>query len=308
MVRAVTEPRLRHVCEGSGAWLMFGLLRLLPLDWASALGGLIARNIGPRLGLSNRARGNLHRAMPELGPVQVETIVRGMWDNLGRVVGEFPRLNQIQVFEPGGRVEVEGLEHILGTRSGERRFIFFSAHYGNWEIASLAASQAGFAVASIYRAANNPIVDRLLKRMRGADAELIPKGAGAARHTIAWLRAGKHLAMLIDQKMNDGVPVPFFGRLAMTAPALARLALRFDAQVVPIRILRLEGARFRLTAEAPLAMPHTGNGPADTLALLTEVNGTVERWVREHPEQWFWVHRRWPKEIGSVLPDVERAH
>jgi KDO2-lipid IV(A) lauroyltransferase len=290
----MTKRQLRHLLEGGGAWLMFGLFRLLPLDWASALGGFIARNIGLKLGVSNRARANLSRALPELSSAQVEDIIRGMWDNLGRVIGEFSRLNQIRVFDPGGRVELEGLDDILSMRSDGKRFIFFSAHYGNWEIASLAASQAGFAVAGVYRTANNPIVDRLLKRMRGADAHLIPKGAGAARHTVAWLQAGKHLSMLIDQKMNDGIPVPFFGRPAMTAPALARLALRFDAKVVPIRILRLGGAHFRLTAEKPLEMPNSGDGPADALALLTKVNETVERWVREHPEQWFWVHRRWP--------------
>jgi Kdo2-lipid IVA lauroyltransferase/acyltransferase len=88
--------------------------------------------------------------------------------------------------------------------------------------------------------------------------------------------------------------VPLFGRDAMTAPALARLALRFDATVVPVRVLRLKGAHFRLMAETPLALPRSGNSAADTLALLTKVNETVERWVREHPEQWLWVHRRWP--------------
>jgi KDO2-lipid IV(A) lauroyltransferase len=290
----MAERRLRHLVEGAGAWLLFGFFRLLPLDWASALGGLLARNIGLHLGISNRARDNLRRAMPELDPAQIERITRGMWDNLGRVVAEYPRLSQIQVFEPGGRVEIEGLDDILSKRSDGKRYIFFSAHYGNWEIASRAASQAGFAIAGVYRAANNPIVDRLLTRMRDGDAELIPKGSIAARHAIAWLQAGKHLSMLIDQKMNDGIPVPFFGRDAMTAPALARLALRFDATVVPVRVLRLKGAHFRLMAETPLALPRSGNSAADTLALLTKVNETVERWVREHPEQWLWVHRRWP--------------
>lgn len=290
----MAERRLRYLFEGGGAWMMFGIFRLLPIDWASALGGFIARAIGSRFGVSRRARTNLRRAMPELSSVQVEHIIRGMWDNFGRVIGEFPRLSQIRVFQPGGRVEIEGLDDILGPHTDEKRYIFFSAHYGNWEIASLAASQAGFAVAGVYRAANNPIVDRLLRRMRGADAELIPKGAGAGRHTIAWMRAGNHLSMLIDQKMNDGIPVPFFGRPAMTAPALARLALRFNAEVVPIRILRLDGAHFRLMAETPLDVPRSGDGPADTLALMTKVNETVERWVREHPEQWLWVHRRWP--------------
>lgn len=134
--------------------------------------------------------------------------------------------------------------------------------------------QAGFAIAGVYRAANNPIIDRLLARMRG-DAELIPKGAIGACRAIAWLKAGNHLSMLIDQKMNDGIPVPFFGRDAMTAPALARLARRFDATVVPVRVLRLQDAHFRLVAETPLALPRSGNSTADTLAPMTAANEIV---------------------------------
>jgi KDO2-lipid IV(A) lauroyltransferase len=116
-----------------------------------------------------------------------------MWDNLGRVVAEYPRLREIRIFEPGRRVEIGGLDDILSEPPGGKAYIFFSAHYGNWEIASLAASQAGFAIANVYRAPNNPIVDRLLTRMRGGDAMLIPKGRVAARRAIESLRIGKHL-------------------------------------------------------------------------------------------------------------------
>jgi KDO2-lipid IV(A) lauroyltransferase len=100
--------------------------------------------------------------------------------------------------------------------------------------------------------------------------------------------------MLIDQKMNDGIAVPFFGRPVMTAPALALLALRFDCMVVPVRIVRLKGARFRMIAEPPLELPKSGNAKADQLALMTKVNEIVEGWIREKPEQWLWLHRRWP--------------
>jgi KDO2-lipid IV(A) lauroyltransferase len=290
----MAKRRLQDLVEGTGAWLLFGLFRTLPLDRASAFGGFLARNIGPHLGISNRARENLRRAMPELEPAQIERITRGMWDNLGRVLAEYPHLSQFQVFDAGGRVEIEGLDDLLGKRSEGKRYIFFSAHYGNWEIAARAASQAGLAIARVYRTANNPMVERLLSRMRGGEAELIPKGSLGARRAIGWLQSGKHLSMLVDQKMNDGIPVPFFGRRAMTAAAVARLALRFDATVVPVRVLRLKGTHFRLTAERPLALTRSGDRTADTLALLTKVNETVERWVREHPEQWLWVHRRWP--------------
>jgi KDO2-lipid IV(A) lauroyltransferase len=94
--------------------------------------------------------------------------------------------------------------------------------------------------------------------------------------------------------MNDGIPVPFFGRPAMTAPALAQLALRFDCAIVPARVERLKGARFRLTVFPPLELPRTGNRHADTLAIMTRVNAILESWIRARPELWFWLHRRWP--------------
>ncbi|HUZ72784.1 MAG TPA: lipid A biosynthesis lauroyl acyltransferase [Stellaceae bacterium] len=287
--------RLADALEALGARLLFGLFALLPLDRASAVGGALGRWVGPHLGASKRAVVNLRRAMPELDEDAIARIIAGMWDNLGRVVAEYPHLREIDVFAPGGRVEVCGADIAFAQREAGRRTIFFSAHCGNWEIGALAATQAGFAVAQIYRAPNNPLIDNLIRAARGPDAgELIPKGRAAARRAIAALEEGRILAMLVDQKMNDGIAVPFFGRDAMTAPALARLARRYGCTVVPVRIERLEGARFRLVCEPPLPVPRTADAHADVLALMTAVNATIERWIRARPEQWLWVHRRWP--------------
>lgn len=286
--------RWNHRLEAAIAAFAGGVLGLLPLDWASALGGAMGRWIGPRLGITKRARANLHDTMPELSRADTDAIVRGMWDNLGRVVFEYPHLRKIKVFAPDGRVETHGLEHLDRALAAQRKVIMFSGHIGNWEIAALAGGQYGIDVAQIYRAANNPIVDRMVARLRGDQGELIPKGAVASRRAVAALRRGGHLSLLADQKLNDGIPVPFFGRDAMTAPALALLALRFDCDVLPVRVERLHGARFRLTVYPPLPKPQTGDNGADVAALMLEVNRTLEAWIRERPEQWFWLHRRWP--------------
>jgi lauroyl/myristoyl acyltransferase len=139
----------------------------------------------------------------------------------------------------------------------------------------------------------NPLMDRIVARFRGEDGEFIPKGAIAARCAIEALRRG-NLGLLADQKMNDGIPVPFFARLAMTAPALAVLALRFDRDVLPLRIERLDGAHFRVTVFPPLPVPRSGEPHADTAVLMGQVNATLEAWIRDRPEQWLWVHHRWP--------------
>lgn len=287
--------RVQDWTEGVFARLVFVFFRRLPLDAASALGGAVARTIGPRLGISKRARINLRNAMPDLSEPEIARIVRGMWDNLGRVVAEYPHLGAFKIYEPGGRVTVEGLREIIDARRADTRFIFFSAHFGNWEIATLGATQAGLDVLAIYRTPNNPFVDELINEARSVvGGELVPKGNVAGRRAIGALAEGKHICMLVDQKMNDGIPVPFFGRDAMTAPALARLALRYDCVVLPCRVERVRGAAFRLVADPPIPLPRTGNPQADITTLMTAVNAAVEGWVRRRPEQWFWLHRRWP--------------
>jgi len=229
-------PRFVHRLEAWGAALLFGVFGPLPIDYACAIGGAIGRLVGPFLGISRRARRNIERALPELSERQITDVVRGMWDNLGRVAAEYPHLREIRVFEPSGRVETHGFEHVDRAVAAGRRMIIFSSHIANWEIGMLAAVQYGISVAQIYRAANNPLVDRMITRFRSDAGELIPKGAVAARRAIATLQRGAHLTMLADQKMNDGIPVPFFGRPAVTAPALAALALRFDCDVLPAHV------------------------------------------------------------------------
>jgi len=286
---------LAHRLEALGAALLFGLFRLLPLDAASALGGWLGRSIGPRLGVTKRAAINLRRALPELDAAAARRVMRGMWDNLGRVVAEYPHLAEFRVYGDDGRIAFVGDDILDPVIASGKSAIFISAHYGNWEIATMAATQRGLDVAEIYRAANNPWIDRLIASYRDSvGSELIPKGTIAARRSIAALRDGRHLAMLVDQKMNDGIPVPFFGRDAMTAPAIAQFAVRLGCVLVPARTERLKGARFRITVYPPLELPATGERTADEHAIMVTINRIIEDWIRDRPEQWLWLHRRWP--------------
>jgi Kdo2-lipid IVA lauroyltransferase/acyltransferase len=283
---------LSYRAEAACVALFFALCRLLPIDMASGFGGWLGRHLGPALSVSRQARRNVAAAFPDWLPAEIERVIRRMWDNLGRVAAEYPHLRRVRVFG-GGRVEIRGLDHVERAVAGNRRIILFSGHLANWEIAALAAGQCGIDIAQIYRSANNPFVDRMIRRWRGGQGEFIPKEA-VGRRALAALRRGACLTILVDQKLNEGIPVPFFGRPAMTSPTIALLALRFGCDVLPARVERLRGARFRLTIEPPLPLPKAGNRAADVAALMEAVNATLERWICERPEQWFWVHRRWP--------------
>jgi KDO2-lipid IV(A) lauroyltransferase len=275
----------------------YRLLGLLPKRAASDIGGAVARAIGPRLRLSERARANLRRFLPELGPGGIERAVAEMWDNLGRTAAEYPHLTRFTVFVPDADIEVSGVEHVERAKAAGKPIIFFAAHLANWELPGLAAARQGTPVHLVYREANNRHVETLFREGRGAFAAgLIPKGASGARLAMQALKDGKHLGMLLDQKMNDGIAVPFFGVDAMTAPALAILALRFDCTVLPVRAERLGSApKFRVTVEAPMELPRSGDKAADARALMAAVNARMEAWIRARPGQWLWLHRRWPE-------------
>ena len=124
---------------------------------------------------------------------------------------------------------------------------------------------------------------------------MIPTGPKGARQILKSLKEGRHIGILVDQKMNDGIPVPFFGRDAMTAPALAELALRFNCPVVPTRAERIKGPHFRIIIEPPLHFTPSGDRKADVFTMMKMVNEKIEHWIRETPEQWFWLHSRWPR-------------
>jgi KDO2-lipid IV(A) lauroyltransferase len=147
----------------------------------------------------------------------------------------------------------------------------------------------------VYRAANNPLIDWLYRHGRSTGASnQIRKGPSGVRQLLAAMRQGHNVAMLVDQKMNDGIAVPFFGRPAMTAPAVAELALRFGCPLIPVRMERLGGTRFRVTVLPPLDHPDSGDRRQDVLTMMTEINALLESWIRERPEQWLWLHNRWP--------------
>ncbi len=276
------------------ALLAYGLFRLLPIDAASALGGRIAGLVGPRLAADRVARRNLARAYPEKTQPEIDAIMAGLWNNLGRTIGEYPHLGEIKTQGPDRRVEVVDKDQVhQGLKGGA--YIFLAAHQANWEISAKAATDHGVGFAGVYRAASNPIVDWLIRRSRKTIyTGMLPKGREGAKQVIGVLRAKQGLGMLVDQKFNEGLPIPFFGRDAMTATAPADLSMTFGCPLVPVQVERLGGARFRMTVHPPITVSKAGDRKANVRAALEQINALVERWVRERPEQWFWIHRRWP--------------
>lgn len=274
--------------------LVAALARLfgsLTLDRASALGGWFGRMFGPLLPGNKVARRNLTRAFPEKSIAEIDAILTGMWDNLGRTIAEYPHLEQIG----RERVEVVGGDFLDAMRDDGKSGIIVSGHLANWEASSAMARLRGIEFGLVFRAPNNPKVGKILMKLRSAASSIhIPKGPDGARMLLRFLAKGGHVGILIDQKMNDGIPVPFFGRDAMTAPAAVQLGQRFGIPLSPARTERLGGAHFRVTVLPPVDYPNTGDRNADARLMMERLNLLLESWIRERPAEWLWLHRRWP--------------
>jgi len=322
-MRARLVPlRMLQAIEAAPIWAFLGLMKLLPRRPAAAMGAALARTLGPLLPMSRVARRNLALGLPDKSPAEREAILRGMWDNLGRIAGEFPHRRAMwdptlqaaalaygaeplrdaarrgeRVRIAGERFEVVGAEQFRALLDGGRPAIMYTAHIGNWELLPWAAARMGLKFAVLYRRPNNPLIARALEGRRGGMVEFLPKGLQGAFGAARVMDKGGILGTLVDVKENKGIALPFFGHPAMTGTAVATLALRADAALHGIWAERIEGSRFRIHVEPPLDVPRTGDHDADVRAILAAINARIESWIRECPEQWLWLHRRWPREV-----------
>lgn len=281
--------------------LFSALFRLLPVDWASAAGGALLRVLGPLGGAHRTARRNIALAFPEMPESDRRALLKAQWDNVGRLFAEFPLTDRLT--PASGRVEIVGGERLVALAAEHRAAVLISGHFSNWEIMAAAIVHLGVDCRITYRAANNPGIDRRIieGRRRYGVKLLAPKGGDGSREILEAMKAGQSVAFLNDQKFNGGVTAPFFGRPVRTAPGPTRMALRFDAPIIPMSVQRTRGARFRVVVHPPLEFARTGDRAADIEAGVAAVNAFMESRVRERPVEWFWVHKRWPAESYAEI-------
>ena len=279
------------------AWLVAWLRRGDP-DRASDRFGAFTRRIGPWLPAHRIGRANLRAAFPDKDTAWIEATLGEAWDNLGRVVGEYVHLHRIWDYDldhPNtGRIVTDDVDVVLALRDDGVPALCFSSHLGNWELSAVAAHKAGVPSAVVYRMPNNKAVAAEVSKIRsGLMGRLIRTRAEAAFEMAGALDAGLHLGMLVDQHFSRGVDITFFGRRCKANTAIARLARQYECPVVGARVIRLPGHRFRLKTEGPITLPRDAEGRVDVQATTQLIATIIEGWIREHPGQWLWFHRRW---------------
>jgi len=259
------------------------------------LGGLL-KTIAPLFSQNKTVKRNLKLAFPNLSEAERDEIAKESWESVGRTAGELPHLPNIDPYS-GDRVEVIGGEHLDAIEASEKGAVIAAGHFANWEVIAAAICKRPVDCLITYRALNNPFIDRKLNKVRHdyGIGVLTPKGLGT-RELMRALQAGRCVALMNDQKFNQGLPISFFGHDAMTAPGPSRLALKYNVPIVPITTRRTGSARFQVTVHEPFYPDQTEDHEADVKACVERITAIIEAEVRANPGQWFWQHRRWPKE------------
>jgi KDO2-lipid IV(A) lauroyltransferase len=274
------------------AWI---LCELLSPERASALGGRLLRRIGPRTRKHRSVLANLRTAFPDWPEARVEATARASWEQLGRVIAEYPHLGRICGDDGQPRIEVVGAERLDALLQAGGAAIMVSGHFANWELMGAVATRRGVPLTVVHAPRANPILEaRLARRRELLGCAFLPKQA-SAHAFIAEIRRGRSLGLLIDQRHDEGEAIPLFGRPAPTALAPALLAARLDAPFVPVRTVRLDGCRFRIEVEPPIRPDPRERAPrAVAREMMVRLHARFEAWITEHPEQWLCIKRRWP--------------
>jgi KDO2-lipid IV(A) lauroyltransferase len=306
-MKLITKARLRDATKPLGqaavGALTVGMLRTAryfdPIKTAD-LFGRIARSIGPMTREQKIGRANLTAAFPEKSAEEIETILAGVWDNLGRLGAEFAHLDHIWEHDPAfperSRIELGPRSHELFAqlRLDGKPALIFASHLGNWELPAVAAAAHGLDAAILFRRPNSASANRIIEEIRAVKmGTLIPAGRDAPLRMAEALRKGQHVAILVDQYFTNGVEVTFFGRKTKANPTLARLLRQIECPIHGVRIIRLPGHRFRGEISEEVKPVRDASGQIDIQGTMQAVTSVIEGWIREYPDQWLWLHRRW---------------
>jgi KDO2-lipid IV(A) lauroyltransferase len=295
--------RLKHAADAVIGRVTVWLLRALRLFNPSLLAGFFARlmrAVGPWLPEHRLGRAQLIAAFPEKSPAEIERILIDVWDNLGRLAGEFARLDQLWDYDrkrpDAGRIlSTPAVDKLFDEmRDDGKPALVFAAHLANWELPALAARGGGLDFAVLYRRPNlSATADSVIELRAGGMGPLIASGPDAPFRLIRALQAGMHVAMLVDQHYGKGPQVTFFGRPCRVNPMLARLARHVDCPIYGTRAIRLPDHRLHVDLIGPINVPRDPDGRLNVVGTMQAITSIIEAWVREHPEQWLWLHRRW---------------
>ncbi len=287
------NTKIKNFFEFILLFIFFCFSKLIGINLSSLVGGVTLKIYGIFSKKSRLAYNNIKKVFPKLRDEEINDIVSKMWFHFGRVVGEYPHLNKINVLN-NKNIEIVNKENLTKPLKKFNNCLFFSGHIGNWELTSHPLTSLGYKINFIYRAPNNKLVDGMLRKIRkNYGVDLIRKGPSGARECIKVLKSrGGNIGMLIDQKMNDGIKSKFFGFDVMTASAIAKLSIKFKCPIIPSVCIRKKGIKFVIKYFPPIDIKKINELKTEA-NIINHLNKYIEEWIEKNPEQWIWIHNRW---------------
>lgn len=284
----------------TSVWLLEAMLlgslwlvsRCLTASAASRLGAALIGTLGPLVSRHKKLLVNLSVMFPHQSEAQRRRLARRIWANLGAVAAEYPHLRFIVT----SRVHLHMTDAARRIVEGREPALYLAAHLANWEVVAACIAQQGIPLSVVYSRQQNPFLDRMIQYQRRViGCEFVTTGDAFQEMIRAFLN-GRSIGLLPDQRADSGPALPFFGREASTTVVPARIAHRVGCPVVPIRAERLPGCWFRITFDDPIDIHGELKAKAASLKTTSEFLERLEGWIREHPEQWLTLKRRWPKD------------
>jgi Kdo2-lipid IVA lauroyltransferase/acyltransferase len=299
-VRSRFQLFLDSIVGGLVVGLLGAIKRMDRRRTANAAGAFM-RRIGPFLPEHRTGRDNLRAAFPQKSDAEIEQILAKVWDNLGRACVEFAHLDDFSVQGFGAQTRdvvtysAATATHIDRLLNDGRGRIIFAAHIANWELPAVCAKLIGTKSAVLFRPPGIPAVSDLVIKLRTPlMGEMVPSTMDAPVRLARLIQSGHNAGILADQHYTRGVPVTFFGRPCLANPLIAKLAQQTGAPIQGLRVIRgPDGNSFVADISDEVRLVHDASGQVDVAGTMQAVTTVIERWVREHPEQWLWLHRRW---------------
>ncbi len=293
--------RLINSIAGTLAVGTLGAIKRVDRKRSANFAAALARKIGPLLPEHQVGRDNLRAAFPQKSAAEIEQILGGVWDNLARVSIEFAHLDEFCVAGVGAQTPdaityaPEMFDRYVNVAQGGKAMLAFAAHLANWELPAVVGKRIGGDSAILYRRPNiDAVADLIVKLRAPLMGELIPTGLAAPVRLARLAQSGVHVGMLVDQHFSKGVEVIFFGRRCMANPLIALLAAQTGSPICGVRTVRQpDGNSFWAEITKPLEPECDAEGRVDIARTMQAVTSVIEGWVREYPEQWLWLHRRW---------------
>lgn len=271
--------------------IAFTLFKICGLRMSSAIGGKIFEKIGPLFRSKKIIHKNIKRALPDINNENLETLTRLMWNNYGRTFAEYIFLKDFRIGKFSSNIEIEGKEILEKIKKNNQQVVFVSGHLSNFELMAMFIEKNGINLLAIYRPLNNLFLNPFMEKIRRKYIckHQIKKGIGGTKNLIKYKKQNFSTALMIDQRVSEGIFSNFFDQRALTTTIPAQLIKKFKIPVVPIHIQRNKGPNFKITIQKPIIFSEESS----IQSITDKLNNVLENLIKIKPEQWIWSHNRW---------------